>query len=84
MPKQTMKIRFDRVGANIKPRALDGRDLPNWREGPIMAEYLRHLRREGWRLITLESADCALLQRDRAAESRRARVARFLAARRRL
>ncbi len=50
MCTQLRRVRFDLVEDGAKPRFIDGRELPNWRDGPEMVEYIRQLMNEGWNL----------------------------------
>ncbi len=50
MPTQRRRVRFDLSGDTAKPRFVDGQELPNWRDGPEMVDYITRLMREGWKL----------------------------------
>ncbi len=50
MPTQRRIVRFDLVEQMIKPRFVDGQELPQWQDGPEMVDYITHLKDEGWNL----------------------------------
>lgn len=51
MPTQRRRISLDLTDHKFKPRFVDGQELPNWREGPEMVDYVKQLAGEGWQLI---------------------------------
>ncbi len=50
MSTQRLRVRFDLTDHSLKPRFVDGQELPNWRDGPEMSEYIKRLMDEGWAL----------------------------------
>ncbi len=36
----------------MRPRYLNDEQLPEWENGPTMVEYLNHMSKQGWRLVT--------------------------------
>ncbi len=51
MPIERKRVVFDLTNGDSKPRFVGGVELPNWRDGPTMAEYIERLRGEGWHLV---------------------------------
>ncbi len=47
MPKREIRVVFDLVDGDLKPRFVNGQELPNWRDGPEMVEYVRQKEDEG-------------------------------------
>jgi hypothetical protein len=52
MLTQRRRVRFDLTDDTIKPRFVDGQELPNWQDGPEMVDYITHLVQEGWNLTS--------------------------------
>ncbi len=50
MPKQERRVYFDLANGDMKPRRVDGAELPNWEHGPTMPIYIKQLQTEGWNL----------------------------------
>ena len=48
-----MFITADFASGEWVPKAIDGQDLANWRQGPTMYEYTNQLGAEGWELVTV-------------------------------
>jgi len=40
-----------------RPRFVDGKELKNWMEGPLLHEYLAQLSAEGWELAAASSGE---------------------------
>ncbi len=47
----------------IKPRFIDGREIPDWEKGPEMTEYIRKMESQGWLVNTAKGARAALFTR---------------------
>ncbi len=47
----------------IKPRFIDGREIPDWEKGPDMTEYMRKMAGQGWVVHTAKGARAALFTR---------------------
>ncbi len=62
MSTRCQLIRFDIVDQTLKPRFVDGEELPNWRQGPDILEYIRQMALQWW-LVTVrvqaEDAACS-------------------------
>jgi hypothetical protein len=50
VPTERRRVRFDLTDNELKPRFVDGKELPNWRDGPNITDYIKQLRDEGWQL----------------------------------
>ncbi len=51
MSTRCQLIRFDIVDQTLKPRFVDGEELPNWRQGPDILDYIRQMALQWW-LVT--------------------------------
>ncbi len=49
-----MSVRF-RDYRGWRPRSVDDRELPGWKEGPLIQEYLNQLGVEGWEMVGIVS-----------------------------
>ncbi len=61
-----MTVEFRRVGIDvadhmIKPRFLDGQELPSWPNGPNLLDYIQQLAKEGWHLTFDEDSSRELI-----------------------
>ncbi len=50
MAVQCQLVRFDLADQTLKPRFIDGQELPNWQEGPEILDYIRQMANEWWLL----------------------------------
>jgi hypothetical protein len=50
MSTQCRRVLFDLADQTLKPRFVDGQELPDWREGPEILDYIRQMSRE-WRVF---------------------------------
>lgn len=52
-PKEKLQVKFDDVGDGTwKPRYVNGQEVPNWKNGPDMTDYIRELMHKGWSPVT--------------------------------
>ncbi len=51
MSIQSRRVRYDLASGVLKPRLVDGQELPNWSEGPGIVDYVMRLMDDGWRLV---------------------------------
>jgi hypothetical protein len=58
MSKRQMRVQFDLTDHEIKPRFIDGQQVPGWENGPSMADYIKQLGSEGW--VVADRLDTAL------------------------
>jgi hypothetical protein len=63
MPNQRRRVRADLADHILKPRFIDGQELPNWRDGPEMTDYIKQLAREGWQLVVRGSGHEFIFER---------------------
>jgi hypothetical protein len=47
LPKCEIRVVFDLADKILKPRFVNGQELPNWKDGPDMVEYVRQKEHEG-------------------------------------
>ncbi len=52
MSIQFQHVRFDLAGQMLKPRFIDGQELPDWQQGPGIVDYVRHMAQEWWLLTS--------------------------------
>ena len=64
MAKKQMRVKFDLTDGTIKPRYIDGEQLPDWENGPAMDDYVRQLNDAGWQLAERLSANTYVFERD--------------------
>ncbi len=63
MPTEHKRVRFDLTDHEMKPRYVDGKELPNWRDGPQMGDYIKQLWDEGWHLTGAASGRELIFER---------------------
>ncbi len=47
----------------LKPRTINGRDVPQWADGPSMLEFIDRVQREGWRLVSATAGGVTTFER---------------------
>jgi hypothetical protein len=47
LPMQELRVVFDLYDGGLKPRFVNGQELPNWKDGPLMIDYFRQKQGEG-------------------------------------
>lgn len=51
-PEEKLQVRFDDIGDGTwKPRYVNGNEVPDWKGGPEMTDYIRDLVNQGWSVI---------------------------------
>ncbi len=63
MPTQQRRVRFDLTDSELKPRFIDGKEPPNWRDGPNITDYIKQLMDEGWHLTGASSGRELIFER---------------------
>jgi len=54
MPKwEYMGVTFHMEGGISRPRRINQNELPNWKRGPSIWDYLNQMGREGWEVVTM-------------------------------
>jgi hypothetical protein len=48
----------------VKPYSVNGQELPDWRDGPSLAEYLQAMHKQGWKRKLGPSLETIELIRD--------------------
>ncbi len=66
MPKIERRVYFDLANGDMKPRRVDGQELPNWKAGPTMRDYIKQMQGEGWQLTRQLSQHVYVFERDSA------------------
>lgn len=61
MPTQSRRVRVELADRMLKPRFVDGQELPNWREGSTIGDYIRQLFDEEWHLTRGDGSDRELV-----------------------
>lgn len=64
MSKVERRVYFDLVNSDMKPRRVDGQELVNWEQGPTMAQYIKQMQADGWRLVKQLSQHVYVFERD--------------------
>ncbi len=51
--KEILQVKFDDTGDGTwKPRYVNGQEIPDWKKGPEMKDYIRDLVNGGWSPVT--------------------------------
>jgi hypothetical protein len=64
MSRFQMRVQFDLTDHEIKPRFVDGREMPDWEDGPTMADYIKQLASEGWAVAQRLDSDLYVFERE--------------------
>ncbi len=48
---EQIRARFDMFQHELKLRYIDGREVPNWKNGPTLAQYIKAMHQDGWLLV---------------------------------
>lgn len=52
-PEEKLQVKFDDIGDGTwKARYINGQEVPDWKKGPEMTEYIRDLVNKGWAVAT--------------------------------
>ncbi len=62
-----LRVKFDliRDQSTLKPRYVQGQELPDWEQGPDMVTYIHTLRQKGYRDISKGPDEIYLFKRAR-------------------
>ncbi len=58
-----IRVVFDLVDEDLKPRSVDGTELPDWENGPGMLEYLKQKGAQGWHIADTIGGRTIILER---------------------
>ncbi len=60
-----IEVQFDltRDQKSLKPRYIQGQEIPDWENGPDMANYIRMMRQRGYQNITKSHDEVYIFRR---------------------